>query len=482
MNDFLYDKLKEYCNDDYYPFHMPGHKRNIEYMDMENPYFFDITEIDGFDNLHHANDLLKEAQERAARLYNSEETHFLINGSTAGILSAISACVDNGILLMARNSHKAVYNAVFLNKIENIYTYPQKTVEKCVNCGLLEEDIKQILDNNKNIQSIMITSPTYDGVVSNVREIAKLAHERGIPLIVDEAHGAHFHFSDYFPQDSIKAGADIVINSVHKTMPALTQTALLHINGKFVNREKIRDYLAIYQTSSPSYVLMSSIDKCIRLMDEKGNELFNEYIIHLDNLRKKINNLKNISIIEKSNISAYDYDKSKIVISTRENIISGKELYDILLKKYHLQMEMCSNEYCIAMTSVMDTDEGYERLYNALHEIDEEISKNIFDKKGSILKKKEAYEISKYDLINEKVMEIWQAKKCDKERILLEKSIGKISAEYIYLYPPGIPLLTPGEKISDMLIQKIKEYKMKKLNIEGMHDFECKYIEVIKSV
>ena len=255
----LYDRLLQYQSSEMYPFHMPGHKRRKD--DFANPFFIDITEIEGFDNLHHAEGILKDAQDRAAALYHSEETYFLVNGSTCGILAAVSACTARGgKILMARNCHKAAYHAAYLRGLDIEYLYPEKEDIFGINGGIHEDIVEKALEEFQDIQAVMITSPTYDGVVSNVEKIAQIVHRKGIPLIVDEAHGAHFGFHEYFPKSSVEMGADLVIHSLHKTLPSLTQTALLHVNGNRVDRECLRKFLDIYQTSSPSYVFMAGMD------------------------------------------------------------------------------------------------------------------------------------------------------------------------------------------------------------------------------
>lgn len=487
----LYDKLLEYCDSDYYPFHMPGHKRNMSNK-YRNAFSFDITEIDGFDNLHHCEGILLEAQKRAAMLYKSEETYFLINGTTGGLLSAIAACTKpGGTVLMARNCHKSVYNGVFLNGLKNIYTYPQKDDKQCVNCGISVEDIRQILNKNSKIQAVIVTSPTYDGIVSNIKEIAKEVHKYKIPLIVDEAHGAHLGFNEYFPENSIKNGADIVVHSVHKTFPSLTQTAILHVNGELVDRDRLRKYLRIYQTSSPSYVLMASIDNCIRLISEEGERLFKSYVKRLDFLRAKLLNLKNIELIDCDiigNKEVYNLDKSKLILSVRNANMTGKELYIELLNKYHLQMEMAADNYVLGITSIMDSDEGYKRLLNALYEIDNNLERYVLD--NSILNSsttgnsnvggKNNGILEDYYDINEKFCEIFEADEYGSDIIEIEQSEGKVSAEYAYLYPPGIPLIVPGEIINNKFIENVKIYNKNGLFLEGMSDYNNKTIKVIK--
>jgi len=255
----LYSKLMAYGNSDVYPFHMPGHKRNKKFDEF---YKMDITEIEGFDNLHHPESIILEAEQRAAHLFGAEETFFLVNGSTSGILAAISSISKEGsTVLVARNSHKSVYHGIYLNNLKVTYLIPDVIEEFDINGGIDPEEVRICMEHNKEIAGVIITSPTYDGVVSDIRKIADIVHEYGIPLIVDEAHGAHFPLWDEAPESAISCGADMVIHSLHKTLPSLTQTALLHVNGNIVDRDKIRRFLGIYQSSSPSYVLMASIDR-----------------------------------------------------------------------------------------------------------------------------------------------------------------------------------------------------------------------------
>ena len=321
----IYNYLNEYSESDFYGMHMPGHKRNEKMMENDLPYKIDITEIDGFDDLHHADGIIREAQERAARLYGADETHFLVNGSTVGILSAIMGVTDKGDqILVARNCHKSVYHAIYLNELEPVYVYPEYDEKTGLNGEVKADEIALLLEKNPNIKAVMIVSPTYDGVVSDVKKIAEVAHANEIPLIVDEAHGAHFGFDPYFPKNANENGADIIIHSVHKTLPSLTQTALLHINGTFVNREKVRMYLHMLQSSSPSYVLMTSIDECMELIEKKGEDIFSAYVDNLQKMREELGKLSCLRLVETSH-----YDCSKFVISERNKNITRRKLEKI---------------------------------------------------------------------------------------------------------------------------------------------------------
>ena len=466
----LYKELEDYSHKDYYPFHMPGHKRNPFSVDGKFPFERDITEIDGFDNLHHPEGILKRAQEGAARLYGSKECFFSVNGSTAAILSAISAAVSRGgQILMGRNCHKAVYHALYLMNLKPIYIYPQTEEYLGINGGISPSRVERELEENKEIQAIILTSPTYDGIVSDIKKIAEIAHRYQIPLIVDEAHGAHLRFSDYFPVSAVDLGADVVIQSLHKTLPSMTQTAVLHLLSDRVDREKIQRFMGIYQSSSPSYILMASIDACMEKMEKDGEKMYREYIGMLKDVRRRLSACKHIRLVGEDLIGSrgvFDYDRSKLIFSAKKSSLTGKELYQILLERYHLQMEMESENYVLAITSVGDTEEGFLRLCEAIEEIDR--------KEAGSYQPEEEEEIFKDSLSNIKmkqVMTITQAMEAPVKKYTLTESIGQISAEFVYLYPPGIPLLVPGELITGQFVRNVRRYMEKGLNIQGLSDY-----------
>lgn len=455
-------KLYDYSKLNIYPFHMPGHKRLIN--EMDNPYLIDITEIDGFDNLHHATEILDEAQKRGARLYNSKECYFLINGSTCGILSAISAATDKGDkVIVARNCHKAVYHGIFLKELCPVYVYP-----KIADCGIqgqiTSDMLKTAIENNQDAKAVIITSPTYDGVVSDIEKITRIAHKYGMTVIVDQAHGAHFGFSKDMPKSAIECGADIVIVSIHKTLPAFTQTALLHQCSDRVDSRKLRKYLGIYETSSPSYVLMAGIEYCLRYIDEKKETVFEEFEHKREEFFSRVEKLKNLKVLRREDFSAeeaFDFDESKLLIFTDKSSITGKELYDILLEKYKLQMEMVSGDYVVGISTILDSTEGFDRLANALIEIDE----NVLAKESA----SRGYFTDIYSPLERK-LEIYQAEEMEQLEIDLEEASGKVSGDYINLYPPGIPIVVPGEIISDKCIKDLKAAIEADLEIIGIKD------------
>ena len=494
----LLERLTEYVGSDAYPFHMPGHKRR-EIPDgipggFPDPYGIDITEIDGFDNLHHAEGILKDAMDEAAAIYGADRSWYLVNGSTCGILSAVFATTENGgKILTARNCHKAVYHAICLNRLEAEYLYPEEITEFRINGGIRAEDVRKALEKDAmrcagnsgdvrgkitKIQAVLITSPTYEGVVSDIRAIADAAHEYGIPLIVDEAHGAHLEYADQchsFPKSALEYGADIVIQSLHKTLPCFTQTAILHVKGKLVDQDRISRYLSMFQTSSPSYLFMAGMERCIRYMDGDGRNEMIRYEKRLERFMERMEGLQVLEVLDREICGKYrtvaGWDPSKIVVSTmRAEDFHGEELAETLRRKYHLEMEMTAPEYVIAMTSLMDTEEGFERLGTALLEIDGALRRRMESgrKEKAASETPEGLESKLSHPVRR--MLICEAMDADTERTAFQDTVGKVSAEFVYLYPPGIPIIAPGEVFTDAIVEKIMAYKAAGLLVQGPAD------------
>ena len=512
----LLERLTEYAGSDAYPFHMPGHKRR-EITDgipggFPDPYGIDITEIDGFDNLHHAEGILKDAMDEAAAIYGADRSWYLVNGSTCGILSAVFATTENGgKILTARNCHKAVYHAICLNRLEAEYLYPEEITEFGINGGIRAEDVRKALEKDAmhcagnsgdvrgkitKIQAVLITSPTYEGVVSDIRAIADAAHEYGIPLIVDEAHGAHLEYADQchsFPKSALEYGADIVIQSLHKTLPCFTQTAILHVKGKFVDQDRVSRYLSMFQTSSPSYLFMAGMERCIRYMDGDGRNGMVRYEKRLERFMERMEGLQVLEVLDREICGKYrtvaGWDPSKIVVSTmRAEDFHGEELAETLRRKYHLEMEMTAPEYVIAMTSLMDTEEGFERLGTALLEIAGALRHCVESeqqKEKGESKEKERCETP--EATESKVshpirrMLICEAMDADTERTAFQDTVGKVSAEFVYLYPPGIPIIAPGEVFTDAIVEKIMAYKAAGLLVQGPADPDADVILTLSS-
>lgn len=479
----MYQQLISYGESDVYPFHMPGHKRRA--LPFPNPYTIDITEIDGFDNLHHAEGLIREAEERAAKLYGADRSYYLVNGSTCGLLAAICAAARRGDkVLAARNCHKAVYHAISMQGLSAEFLYPAIT-RGDLQGQITAAQVEEALTKHPDIAVVILTSPTYEGIVSDVAAIAACCHAHGAALIVDEAHGAHFGFGAGFPENAVRLGADVVIMSLHKTLPSFTQTALLHCNGTRIDPGRVARYLGVYETSSPSYLFMAGMDACIDLIREQGAELFAEYRRRLDAFYRDTADLAQLHVMRREDLckeEAYDWDDSKLIIYA--GAMGGEALHQELLGHYHLQMEMVSADYVLGMTSLMDTDEGMRRLVTALHEIDEKNGRLVTalhetEEKNGRLNAAEAGFTARMYRENPRRMQIYQALDLPYREVPLDEAVGKMAADYVYLYPPGIPLIVPGEVITEEFIRHIRECWERKLNVEGQGNLAPGRIKIV---
>lgn len=452
--DILKDKLEKYADSDMYPFHMPGHKRA-----GGEEFKRDITEIDGFDNLHDPKDVIREEMDFAKRLYHTEETYFLVNGSTCGVLAAISAAVPRGgRILIERGCHISVYHAAYLRDLAIDY----------IDYGTRGRFLPD---------AIVITSPSYEGCVKDVRKMADYAHSLGIPLIVDEAHGAHFSLHPYFPDSAVTEGADLVIQSTHKTLPTLTQTALLHNVSGMVPDETIRKFLDIYETSSPSYLLLSSVTDALHSIYERGTRFFDPYVRALKVLRRSLSELTHLKLLGGVSGVISDgnefppylpgtlVDPGKIVIMTDESDIDGPGLYRELLEKYHLQPEMAAPEYVLLMTSVNDTKEGFDRLTAAMTEIDARL-------KEADAAKQERLWVQNHIGNDgaERIFTIAEAADAPASYVPLDEAVALPAADYVIVYPPDSPILVPGEIVRRDTVRLIRSRMRAGLTVSGVRD------------
>lgn len=503
--EYLDEALAKYSRSNIYPFHMPGHKRRgslfvsqcdglaeDQYMiSPKNGKFLqddsqwsaiwgmDITEIDGFDNLHQAVGILKEAQQRAAELYGAAHSFYLVNGSTCGVLAAICAAAGKRErVLVARNCHKSVYHALFLQELTAEYLYPVVMEDK-IPGQITPEQVEEALQRQP-AAAVVITSPTYEGVLSDVAGIAEAAHRHGVPLIVDAAHGAHLGFGGGFPEGPVRQGADAVVMSLHKTLPSLTQTALLHICSGRIDLERVKKYLEVFETSSPSYLLMAGMDACIRLLRTNGSELFARYRRILTEFYRQTADLRQLHVMTREDFSpreAYEWDDGKLIVFVRHPAYGGPWLHRRLLTEYHLQSEMVSARFVLLMTSVMDEPQGLRRLAAALRDTDDWLTGQSQEETGfdncrslAVTNLYQKYEIS---------MPIYQAESGKKEQIALEDCAGRISADMVYLYPPAIPVLVPGEIISASFPGELRKCQEMGLSVGGSGHISVGRISVV---
>ncbi len=458
----LLDKLK---NNNRIPMHMPGHKRNTALA----PYLkklaadLDITEIDGFDDLHNASGILRESMKKAADMRGAERAFYLVNGSTCGILAAVAATVKCGDkVICARNCHKSVYNALELSGAEPVFIMPDAHSQTGICKSISVDAVREKIEEHPDATLVIITSPTYEGVVSDIRGICEVCHTKKIPVLVDAAHGAHFGFGYGFPESATECGADISVESLHKTLPSLTQTAICYAGG-LCDAKKIAEKLAVFETSSPSYLLMASIDGCIELLSEKQEEIFAAWEKNLDGLYKRLGKLKNLKVL-KNDGQFFDLDRSKIVITAP----NGAQLAQ-KLRSRGIECEMAAPGYVVAMTGMGDTEEMLSYFVSAVLEIDKETEK--IKRTAKLCPE-----------LPERVMAPALAKGKPCEAVAYKDSIGRIAAEYLFAYPPGVPIVIAGEKITDKMAALFSEYESQGIGLSGERGQEKGKILVVRQM
>ena len=450
----LTHKLLKYAEGDVLPMHMPGHKRSERFVHL-TPLSVkcDITEIDGFDDLNCPEGVFLESERLAARLWGSEETVYSVNGSSGCILASVRCalkCKTGKKVLLCRASHKSVYHALELCGARSVYLKQRLTsFGFCASAD--PEEVRRALEAESDIALVVITSPTYEGVISDVETIARICHERGVPLMVDEAHGAHLGLHGVFPVGAVKSGADLVVQSLHKTLPCLTQTALVHVSGSLVDKTELRRQMSIFQTSSPSYLLSASVDGAVRLLaSDEGRGILKTWYESLVCTRECLSGLENIRLFEKCD-GIFDYDPSKFVLSGE-----GRKLSEYFRREHKIELEMASPEYVIAMTGAGDTAETLSRFEKAVKCAD-----NFF------LTPREN-NIYTEIFVPEMKLTFSEAVTRESECCDLEEAIGRVSAGYVYAYPPGVPIVAAGEVIDGAAVRQIKSLSEAGFSLRGV--------------
>ena len=478
----LFSTLKDvYAKRDITPFHVPGHKRgkgvDKEFYDFmgPNPFSIDVTIFKMVDGLHNPKSCIKEAQELAADAYGVRKTFFAVNGTSGAIQAMIMSVVKPGEkILVPRNVHKSVSGGIILSGSMPVYMNPEVDNELGIAHGVKPETVEKMLKQHPDTKAVLIINPTYYGAATDIRKIAEIVHSYDIPLIVDEAHGPHLHFHEDLPLSAVDAGADICCQSTHKIIGAMTQMSMLHVNSNRVDANRVQQILSLLHTTSPSYPLMASLDCARRQIATEGRELLEKTIKLANNLRAEINKIPGISSFGKEIVGRegiYSFDPTKLSVTAKELGLTGFELETLLVDDYNIQVELSDFYNVLGLITLGDTEESANTLLEAL----KDISKRFYG-----TGKKIEGEVQKMPPIPEAVLIPREAFYSEKNKIRFEESEGKICAEMIMAYPPGIPVITPGERISKATIEYIKGLKDAKLHVQGMEDPELNYINVIE--
>jgi arginine decarboxylase len=470
----LFDALKNYHKTEVVSFDVPGHKKRFqnEFSDYIGHKIIelDTNSMKELDILNNPTGVIREAHQLMADAYNADEAFFLVNGTTSGIQTMVmSACNPGDKIILPRNVHKSAINALILSGATPVYIEPEVDEVLGISLGVSTEKIKEAVTKDPDIRAVFIINPTYYGAVSDLEEIIKYCHRKRIIVLVDEAHGAHFPFHDKFPKNAMALGADMSAVSIHKTGGSLTQSSVLLLNLGLIEQERVKNMLNLTQTTSASYLLMTSLDVARKTLATEGKEIFTNLLDMISRFRAELNSIPGVRCF-KSVLSdkIYDFDETKIGINLHGLGLTGFEGYDILREKYNIQMELADSHNILGIASIGDIWEDYQRLIDALKEM-------ARDHKGD----NQLIDFNELES-PELVVSPRDAFYSETESIPLEKAIGKVSGESIMVYPPGIPLLIQGERISKDLVDYIYFLKGQKAVITGMNDKTLNNISILK--
>ncbi len=453
----IYNKLKTISQKKIYDFQFPGHKKRIDLgLDFNTIPFLDTTETYETDNLHDPNGIIYDSMREVSRVYGTKESVYMVNGSTAGIHIAMLSCTKPGdTILMQRNSHIASYNGSIIGRIKTEYIMPKYDSINQIVGGIDVDEFKDIVEN-KAIEACVLLHPSFHGLCSDLAELIKIAHDNDVIVIVDEAHGPHLSFTDKLPKSAIELGADIVIHSAHKTLPSITQTAILHICSDRVDINRVYKFSRLLQTTSPSYVFMTAIEKAVAFMDSPiGKQRMDELINSANEFYTSISKIDRVKLLEDNDLY-FNRDFTKIFVQLKG--IRGVDLRDTLHYEYGVDMEYADYKHVVGSASVMNESDDFKMLAKFIGEI----SKN---------KPYEQIDEAKIGIIKPIVgIPIYEAFNLESRRINLKDSVGNISGSYIVPYPPGIPQLTPGEIIQREHVELVEELKRKGISIVGFNE------------
>jgi len=477
------EAVDQYIKEKRIPFHMPGHKqgkgvnKKLKKILGEKAFIYDLTEVDGLDYVNAPSGVIADAEKLAAEAFGAKETFFLINGSTVGNQAAIISVIkEHEKILVARNSHQSTSAGLILSGALPIYAKPTLHKDSGFYPVTGYTEVEDLLKKHAGIKAVHITSPTHIGFMSDIKKIRKITNDNNIPLIVDEAHGSHFQFHPDLPTSAIALDADIVVQSTHKTIGSFTQTSMLHlVNSKHVSGEELQNILRLLQSSSPNTLFVMSLDAARHQMANEGKQLLTKTIKLARYLRNAINKMESFHCYGKEVIGKEDIvsmDETKIFINVSKTGYTGYELEKILGRKYKIEIEMSDTNHILCFITIGDTQNSVNKLLHALKDIASRPKKRNSKKYDEIFLTMPS--------IPELIMTPREAFFSSKRKILLSSSIGKISGEFIVPFPPDIPIIVPGERITKEILDYVKYLKENDTMLVGPKDTSLESIEIIK--
>lgn len=476
----IFDTLLDHAKRKVISFHTPGHKngrsidRRLRSFTGRNVYYFDVTVFPEVDSLHDPTNCIKKAQEIAAKAYGVSHSFFLVNGSSSGnIAMFLSACNPGDSVILSRSCHKSALAGIIFSGVWPIWLQPKVDQNLDIIFDSTPQQIEAALEQFPEAKAVFVTSPTYNGVTTDLVKIAEICHDRGKILMVDEAHGAHLVFHDNLPISAVETSADLCVQSVHKMLSAMSQGSIFHFNSNLVNLHRTRRIISMLQTTSPCYLILASIDSARKQVVESGEKMLGKVIHWAEDGRKKINRMKNFSCITRKEINArgFDLDVTKLTINVTRTGFTGYQIEDILSKEYNIQVDCADIFNLIAIMGIGSDKNDVASLVKALDEIDTQYHGE-----------EEPLLLDLPSLSTEMVMmprDVFF--NANTKRVPLKKAIGHISGQSLTPYPPGIPILIPGERITKNICEYLLGLSEKEIRISGQETDSLRTIKVVRT-
>ncbi len=474
----IYEALDEFRKKRVVPFDVPGHKRgrgNPELVELlgEKCISMDVNSMKPLDNLCHPVSVIRDAEDLAAEAFGAANAFLMVGGTTSAVQSMILSVVKQGDkIILPRNIHRSIIGALVLCGAVPIYVNPDGDERLGIPLGMRKADVKRAIENNPDAKAVLVNNPTYYGVCSDLREIVKMAHDNGMLCLADEAHGTHLYFGEGLPVSAMAAGADMAAVSMHKSGGSLTQSSILLI-GPAMQRGFVRQVINLTQTTSASYLLLSSLDISRRNLALRGKQSFAEVVKLAEYARTEINNIGGYYAFSKelcNGDSIYGFDVTKLSIHTLDIGLAGIEVYDLLRDEYDIQIEFGDLGNILAYISIGDRPREIERLVSSLAELRRRYSRS---RTGLM-----SQEYIEPDVVVSPQVAFY----AEKESIALKDSAGRVCNEFVMAYPPGIPILAPGERVTDEIIEHIIYAKEKGCSLTGSEDPAVERLNVLKGV
>lgn len=477
----LFTGLIEHAKKNPTQFHIPGHKKGNG-MDPEfrafigdNALSIDLINIGPLDDLHQPKGIIKAAQDLAAEAFGADYTFFSVQGTSGAIMTMVmSVCGPGDKIIVPRNVHKSVMSAIVFSGAIPVFIHPEVDKELGISHGISTDAVKKALKKHPDAKGVLVINPTYFGISCDLKQIVEIAHSYHVPVLVDEAHGVHIHFHEGLPLSAMQAGADIAATSVHKLGGSMTQSSILNVKEGLISRKRVQSILSMLTTTSTSYLLLASLDVARRSLAIDGHEMIEKAIQLAERTRQQINEIAHLYCIGKEILSSkatYDYDPTKLIITVKELGITGYDVEKWLRETYNIEVEMSDLYNILCIITPGDTERETDLLVTALHSLAEEF-RHQADK--GIIPKVLLPEIPLLALTPR------DAFYADTEVIPFEQSVGRIIAEFIMVYPPGIPIFIPGEIITEDNLNYITKNQEAGLPVQGPEDYDLRHLRVIK--